>query len=802
MMDKNSFEKLDLFYLGKEKNIQTGEDTAYPLLYKNKNLTTHAVVIGMTGSGKTGLGVGLIEEAAIDGIPSIVIDPKGDMANLLLTFPELRGKDFEPWIDPADARRKKLSIPELAEKTAQKWEAGINSYGQDKSRIAALKSKAEFTVYTPGHTAGNSVSILKQFDAPSEDLIRERSTLNSLINATVTSLLALIDISADPLKSREHILISCILLHYWTEGKSLTMEELIGQVVSPPFQKIGVFPLDQFYPQSKRMDLAMQLNNILASPGFSAWIQGEPLDIQEMLYTPEGKPRVCIFSISHLSDSERMFFVTLLLNRFISWMRRQEGSSALKACLYMDEIFGFFPPTANPPSKKPMLLLLKQARAFGVGVILATQNPVDLDYKGLSNIGTWFIGRLQTPQDQKRVIDGIRSSAKNMDEKTIANQLANMKSRTFLLHSVHNDGPLLFGSRWVLSYLKGPISLSDIAKLKQASQGTNTVSQSSPALQKPQKEQEKTALQQRPILSTGVLQKYALPLIPLEELHYTPSLMGTATVRFFNAKRGIDESRQLSLILRLDANDQEVDWKKSQPNEYKAEHLLPKPPAEKAVYSPLPSDVQEQKTLSTYEKALSDFVYRNYKLDLLTVPELKLESRPDESTVAFQSRIADAVRAEKDKAMEKMTSSYQTKLDRIEKKIDSAYAKIDKEKADVKAKTVDTALSFGVAVLGALFGRKGRSSRIGSRSVSSMKGASRVYKERGDVKRAEELASQLEKEHKDLVSEMEVELHRCAAQYDPSRYQPTTLSISPRRQDVFDVEVTLLWEPELDLDIM
>ncbi|MEN8119688.1 MAG: DUF87 domain-containing protein, partial [Bacteroidota bacterium] len=381
------YEKLGVFYLGKEVDPKTQKLTDELVLYKNKNFTTHAALIGMTGSGKTGLGIDIIEEAILDNIPTIIIDPKGDMGNLLLTFPELKPADFEPWVDPGTAESKGMNVKEFASKTASLWDNGIQSWHQDKSRIKKLKENAEYVIYTPGSSAGVQLSVLSSFDAPSEELIDDPDSFTSVINSTVSSLLALIKFKGDPLQSKEYLLLSSIFMHLWKKGISITLEELIGYVSNPPFDKIGVLPLKSFYTQTQRLNLAMKLNTVLASPNFSAWTEGEAMDIKNLLYSEDGKAKVSILSIAHLDESQRMFFVTLFLNRYISWMRNQQGTSSLRALLYMDEIFGFFPAVSNPPSKKPMLLLLKQARAFGISIVLATQNPIDLDYKGLSNIG-------------------------------------------------------------------------------------------------------------------------------------------------------------------------------------------------------------------------------------------------------------------------------------------------------------------------------------------------------------------------------------------------------------------------------
>ncbi|MBP6201330.1 MAG: ATP-binding protein, partial [Nitrospira sp.] len=411
------FETLGVFYLGRPYDLAAKQAKPGWLLYDSKDLVTHAVCVGMTGSGKTGLCVGLLEEAAIDGIPAIVIDPKGDLANLLLTFPQLRGEDFAPWINEDDARKKGLSAADFAAQQATLWQKGLGDWGQSGERIKKLRDAADFAVYTPGSNAGLPVSILKSFAAPSAELLDDAELLRERIGTTVTSLLGLIGVEADPIKSREHILLSSILDSAWRAGRDLDLPALIHQIQTPPMTKVGVLDVESFFPSKERFTLAMQLNNLLAAPGFAAWMEGEALDVGRMLYGPSGKPRIAIFSIAHLNDAERMFFVSLLLNQTLGWVRGQSGTTSLRAILYMDEIFGYFPPVANPPSKAPLLTLLKQARAFGLGVVLATQNPVDLDYKGLANTGTWFIGRLQTERDKARVMEGLEGAAASSGKK-------------------------------------------------------------------------------------------------------------------------------------------------------------------------------------------------------------------------------------------------------------------------------------------------------------------------------------------------------------------------------------------------
>ncbi len=469
-MDAKDYEKLGQFYLGREYDLEKKSSAGKNLvLYDSKDLVTHAIVVGMTGSGKTGLCIDLIEEAAIDGVPAIAIDPKGDLTNLLLTFPDLRPEDFRPWINEDDAARKGVSADEYAKQQAELWRTGLASWGEDGERIRRLKAAADFAIYTPGSTAGIPVSIVRSFAAPPAALREDAELFRDRVATTATSLLALVGIAADPVKSREHILLSTLFTAAWTAGQDLDLEGLVNQVQKPPMGRIGALELEKFYPSKDREDLALRINGLIAAPGFAGWLQGEPLDIGAFFRTPAGKPRVSIFSIAHLSDAERMFFVALLLNEINGWIRTQSGTTSLRAILYMDEIFGFFPPVAEPPSKRPMLNLLKQARAFGLGVVLATQNPVDLDYKGLANTGTWFLGRLQTDRDKQRVLEGLEGAAAaqsaSFDRKSMEELLAGLTNRVFLMNDVHEDGPVVLESRWAMSYLRGPLTRDQIKVL-------------------------------------------------------------------------------------------------------------------------------------------------------------------------------------------------------------------------------------------------------------------------------------------------------------------------------------------------
>ncbi len=772
----NIFEQLGLFFLGKNS------DTDDLVLYKSKHLTTHAAIIGMTGSGKTGLGIGLIEEAAIDNIPAIIIDPKGDMGNLCLTFPQLRSSDFEPWIDENDAANKGETVARLAADTAAMWEKGIGSFGQDKSRVERF-AQVKKTIYTPGSSAGVGINILGTFDAPSPDVLDDTDTFASLINTTVSSLLSLVSIEADPISSKEHLLLSNIFNHFWIQEQSLSLEEIIGYIASPPFEKIGILRLQTFYPQKERMKLAMLFNNVISSVTFSSWIQGEPLNIQNMLYDANGKAKISIFSIAHLSDNERMFFVTILLNGFINWMRRQRGSSTLKALLYMDEIFGFFPPTQNPPSKLPMLLLLKQARAFGIGVVLSTQNPVDLDYKGLSNIGTWFIGKLQTKQDINKVLDGIAAKS-DLSKEELATQIATLKGRHFFLKNVHADQTERFYTRWVLSYLKGPMTKDDIRLLMNKQKNESEQTSDKPNIQKT------TQGNSRPLISEGVKEYFHDTNINAQTPFY-PYLYAHAQVRFYNQRRGIDTLEDVYLKLELDESTTSINWEEA--FEEKVTNLLTKHKAN-ASYAALPSVITQIRNMQPLKKQLSNFLYGSQRIELWACKALKMESKPGQSKRDFIVMVEDTLKEKRDLAIEKIEKKYQTKYHRLEEKRTRLEIKLQKEQADVTSKTTDTVIGIGLTVFGALFGRKSMSASTLNKGASALKKGKSVLKERNDVKNIETLIANVREDMEQLDFELQNEIDRIKENMDIDNFEIQPVSLKPRRSDIVIEDLALLWE--------
>ncbi len=778
------YEKLGAFYLGRVK------ESGQTLLYDSKDLTTHAVCVGMTGSGKTGLCIGLLEEAAIDGIPAIVIDPKGDLANLLLTFPDLKPADFEPWVNTDEARNKGMEPDVFAAAEAAKWTKGLGQWQQDGERIRRMKAACDFAVYTPGSDAGIPVSILKSFAAPDEATMNDREGLRDRIASTATSLLALAGIEADPVQSREHILLSTILDTAWRASTDLDLAAIIGQVQNPPFKKVGVLDLDSFYPAKERFGLAMALNNLLASPGFEAWLTGEALDISAMLWTPAGKPRISIFSIAHLSDTERMFFVSLLLNQTLSWVRGQSGTSSLRAILYMDEIFGYFPPVANPPSKKPLLTLLKQARAFGLGVVLATQNPVDLDYKGLANTGTWFIGRLQTERDKARVLEGLEgaaaSSGAKFDRAAMEQTLAGLGNRIFLLNNVHEDAPVLFETRWTLSYLRGPMARPEIRKImagREATPAPAAAAASAPAV---------TAVPEGACASAPVLPpeipQYFVPLSG-SVLHYEPRVLCAAQVHFTDSKLGVDEVRDAIFACPITDAAIPVDWTQAEAVEVPVNDLE-KSPAEGATFSEPPAAAAKAKNYAVWQKSYALWLFQSQSLELFRSPSTGEVSKIGESERDFRIHTQQSAREARDRQVAALRAKYAPRMQTIEDRIQRAQVKLEQEKQQATSQTLSSVLSIGTSILGAFMGRKTISAANVNRIGSAARAATRIGKERGDVGLAESSVENLQQQLQELEAQLQADIEAIPM---PGEEALETVTVKPKKTGINVQLCALAW---------
>ena len=801
------YEKLGAFYLGRNYDVEQRSLGTDDILYDSKDLTTHAVIVGMTGSGKTGLGMTLLEEAAIDGIPALIIDPKGDMGNLALNFPNLQPGDFQPWIEPDEATRKGMSIEEFSASQSSMWKKGLADWNQPQDRIQRLRDAADVSIYTPGSTAGLPLAILRSFDAPGPAVLNSPDALRERISSSVSGLLTLLHIDADPLRSREHIFLSNILDCAWREGRSLDLASLIREIQNPPFKKIGIMDLETIFPAGERMQLAMTINNILASPGFMAWSQGEPLNIQRLLYTPEGKPRLTILSIAHLNDDERMFFVTILLNEVLAWMRAQSGTSSLRAILYMDEVFGYLPPTANPPSKLPMLTLLKQARAFGLGLILATQNPVDLDYKALSNAGTWFLGRLQTERDKLRVLDGLEGASASagvaIDRSDMERILSGVGSRVFLLNNVHENHPVVFQTRWALSYLRGPLTRDQITKLMAPriaalpASAAVTAAQTAAAAAPATITSLESTPNSRPILPPEIKQDFvavARSTARNAQLEYRPALLGCCQLHYTDTKSKVDTWRELDRLVHISGDASRDVWGDSEsigPDALEYEDA----PDSAASYAELPAELTKAKTYSSLATALKSRLYQDEVLKLSYCSDLKMYSSPDETEGDFTARLQHLAREQRDLEIEKLRKSYASKFDALQERMRKAEQRIEVEKSQANSATMSAAWTMGTSILGALFGRKTLSvSNIG-RAATSARAATRAAEQRGDIGRAQDNLEALVEDKQELEEELQKKVDAIQEEFSVDKLAIETYEIKPRKSDIAVDDVLLLWCP-------
>ncbi|MBK1831427.1 ATP-binding protein [Verrucomicrobiaceae bacterium R5-34] len=794
----SDYEKLGSFYLGRSYDLKKSQLEEDLVLYDSKDLVTHGVVLGMTGSGKTGLCLSILEEAAMDNVPAIIIDPKGDIANLMLTFPDFQGSDFRPWINEDDAAKKGTSPDEYAEKTAKMWKEGIGSWGQSPERVQQFKDKCDINIFTPGSKAGIPVSILSSLECPPFEVMDDGELLGDRIESTVSSLLSLVGVDADPIQSPEAVLLGTLFGHCWQAGQDLSLESLIRHLQKPPFDKVGVIDINSFMNAKERQKLALKFNSLLASPGFSTWMEGPALDIAKMMHTPEGKPRISIFSIAHLSDSERMFFVSLLLNQVLGWMRSQSGTTSLRAMLYMDEIYGFLPPSANPPSKKPMMTMLKQGRAFGLGCLLATQNPVDLDYKALSNIGTWWLGRLQTERDKARVLDGLEGAAASQEggfnRGRMEELLAGLGSRVFLMNNVHEDAPEVFHVRWVMSYLCGPLTRTKIKQLMDpkrdqfpaAKDQQKTAPQSSNPMAMPSASSQSGA-SERPVVGTGVTEYFVPFAGEADDITYKPALLREASVHFSSSKCDIDDSRLMRFTNAI--SEKGIDWDHDAGCTHPVKSLKSKP-RQGCNFGELPGFAMNKDNYKQVEKDFADHIYRNERVKIFYCPLFKSYSKLGESEGEFRGRLATQAREVRDEAVEKMRDKYEAKIKTKEGQVDRAENSLAKEEAEASSATWDIGAKVIGGLLGSLFG--GRRSSSSSSAVTS---AGRAYKQRRDVKIAEKKIADLEEDIAELEAELNEEIGELDEQFNPATVKLENEVIKPYKKDIDVRTVALLWLP-------
>ena len=784
------FEKLASFYLGRHYDMGSGEMLDDLLMYDAKDLCTHAMCVGMTGSGKTGLCLSLLEEAAIDGIPAICVDPKGDLANLLLAFPDLDPADFKPWLEEEEAKRKGVSLDELADSTATMWREGLASWGQTPERVKKFKDSVDVAVYTPGSNIGLPLTVLKSFDAPPPEARGDAELMGDKVTGSVSGLLTLMGIDADPMTSTEHILISSIMSHEWSEGRNIGIASLIRLIQEPPVSRIGVVDVDSFMSASARGKLAMKLNNLLASPAFASWLEGEGLNIKKLLYTPEGKPRLTILSIAHLNDSERMFFVTILLNELVAWMRTQSGTSSLRAMFYMDEVAGYFPPVSKPPSKPPMLTLLKRARAFGLGITLATQNPVDLDYKGLSNIGTWFLGRLQTERDKARVLEGLEGAAgqagQEFDRAQMEQTLAGLGNRVFLMNNVHDGYPTTFQTRWAMSFLAGPLARGQISKLmaprREASAGKLDERKQSMAAD--------IAAATRPVPPAGIDEQFLASTAMPEDgakLVYRPALFNEASIHFVKSTADLDSWLDTRRLMRCGSGFPDDMWDSS--DSLSEDFELLDEPEEDFGFSDLPDELRSKGKYRTYRARFKDYLYRNCYMTLYKSPLLG-EYAPGgateaEAKVHFQQNL----REQRDEAIEKLRDKYEKKMKSLEKKMHTAEDRVEREAAQYQQAKRSSWINIGSTLLGSFLG--GRRSSIGT----AARGFGRASQQKDDIRRAEDALRLLQDDMEELERELSDEIDELNEKYEVENLELDSTEIPPRKSDLKAEDTVIVWTP-------
>ena len=764
-------EKMGSFFLGAEYDIKKAEIGDEPVLYDARDLTTHAVCVGMTGSGKTGLCIGLLEEAAIDHVPAIIIDPKGDMTNLLLQFENLDPSDFEKWINPDDASRKGMTVTEYAKKMADTWRDGLAGWGEDEKRIKLLKESVDYTIFTPGSDSGVPINILGSFAAPQIDFDSDTEMLRERIQGTVAALLGMVESKEDPVRSREGILLATLFEHHWRKNEDLDLTKLIMGIQKPPFSKLGVFDIDTFFPEKDRFNLAMEFNTLVASPQFQYWLQGESLDIDKLYFTPEGKIRHSIMYIAHLSDSERMFFVTLLLNSLITWMRRQSGTTSLRSLLYFDEIFGYFPPTAQPPSKKPLLTILKQARAFGVGAVLVTQNPVDIDYKGLSNAGTWFIGKLQTERDKLRVLQGLEGAI--AEAGTSANTdfnklISSLGSRVFLLHNVHEDQPVVMHTRWVMSYLRGPLTRPQVKELmleKKNLQAVKNVAKSTTSSIENIDIKKTTA--HPPSLSSQIKQMF-LPVwksrseassdIGRDDLELVFEGYGftNGNVRFYDAKRGLDEVKSVAFLTPPPDEFGRIKWEEAQPLENWEKKLIDKPDHPDSVpvaFADTPESMNTLKEVKAVGKEFSDYLYQSQSMPILIHEKFEIYQVPNEGRESFHSKVTQAARERRDEEIDEIQDRYEDKFDKIKDRIRDEEQDLYEHESEMKDRRTAEIIGVAETIFSVFKGRRRSFSTAATKSRMRRKAKQKMEATRMDLEELHDDYQDLEKELQEKIQE-------------------------------------------------
>ena len=805
------------FYLGREYDLKKDQVTDKSVIYDARHLTTHGVILGMTGSGKTGLGIILLEEALLQGIPTLILDPKGDIVNLLLAFPDLLPQDFAPWVDVEGARRHGVSVEEYAEQEARKWQEGLAEWDITGERIGRLREAAQLTVFTPGSEAGQPVDVLHFFDTPALDWDEHEESLRERIGGIVSALLGLVGVEADPLQSQEHILLARIIEHVWRAGEQLDLPTLIRLLQKPPFQQVGVFELETFFPEKDRFALARTLNNLIAAPGFETWQQGTALDVGQLLHGADGRPQASIFYLAHLNDAQRMFFITLFLEAARDWLRGQSGTTDLRALIYFDEVFGYFPPyPKNPPSKTPLLALIKQGRAAGLGIVLSTQNPADLDYKGLTNAGTWAVGSLRAERDKERVLEGlegaIAEAGGRMSRRTVERALGALKPRVFLFHDIHAGPPLFFHTRWAMSYLRGPLTKRQVRELAKE-QGSRGVGQEAFVEREPVEERSPEPVSPGlittpPSLPPDVPQVFLPPTVAFEwalrsyeervgqtmlarerQMVYTPHLLALGTVRILDRKRDVDTRKSVARLVRIGAGDAQADWDAGEVVAVEKGDLTPRPIGE-GMYAAVPAALARPRDLKRLAKDWADYLYYNTSIIIPYNPLLKLYGEVGESRRDFHVRCEEEARRRRDAEIKKARVRMEQQMARVQQKLRREQRELTEDREDLDARKREEMLSLGESAFNLLTRR---------RSSSMISRASRkrtlTKKAQADVQESVEAIDDFKQQLEDLKAQWDEETAEIGDRWADTLEEIEEFEAKPRRADVAVEFCGLAWVP-------
>jgi hypothetical protein len=788
-------------FLGGIVDAVTHERTGDDVRIGTSDLTTHGVIVGMTGSGKTGLGIVVIEEVLSAGLPALVIDPKGDLTNLCLTFPTLQPSDFRPWIDEAQAKAAGATPDEFAAQQAEAWTSGLAGWGLGSENIATLRAATDYTIYTPGSQSGVPINIVGSLQAPVE--MGDAEVVGDEIEGYVSGLLGLVGMEADPLSSREHILLSNLIHHEWAERRSLDLPALVGLIGTPPIRKLGVFELDQFFPPAERMELAMKLNGLLASPSFAGWAAGPALDIETMLYAPDGKPRCAIVTTAHLSDEERQFVTSLMLSKLVTWMRRQSGTTDLRVLVYMDEVAGYLPPTANPPTKKPILTLMKQARAFGVGVVLSTQNPVDVDYKALSNAGTWMIGRLQTDRDKQRLLDGLSSASGGVDITAVDDTISGLAKREFVLRRAGRDAVDVFTTRWAMSYLRGPMTRDQIAQLMSGRQAEPTVAVGEPKSGDPtttaalELGHDETSVM--PEVAEGVAVRWLDPAAPwiidaggdARSTLLDAAVVARVRLRFDDTKADLIHDDEYECVITPLTDP--VDVSQAIAIDYDDRDLLTAAPVG-ATYRLGAAKLSSKTLFASVERDLREHLTRSLSIELPANPGLKLYGRPGESLEAFSVRCAQVADQQADAEIAKLRDKYEAKAVKLRDQIAATEDRIDVLETQADSRRDTELLSTAGSILGGLLGGRSRGGLLGKLGgAASRRGSTKAARQR--VEAAESKTARLLAELDELEAELAEEMMEIDARWMDTAKRVSTTPVTLEKTDVAVTQLVLAWLP-------